>query len=915
MSIICFISFTVILTYYLSGMLGIVTGFSPISKTFAHGLTGHTMDRTTVNTHYHKRVQRMGHTLFHTTTLAPDAQMAIDVVGDTTPQVGDTVTYDLTVSTSTDGGDVPAQTPLTVTDQIPGGFNTIAASGTDWSVNVDTTTSPATMTATYTGTTPISPGTTLPSITLTGILTDQAVESLTNSATLSLQGDSNSTNDTASAVIQANSPSTPPVTPTPEPTTTTTPEPTTTTTPEPTTIPVSSPNLAINMITDATGCTNIGDQVTYTVTVINGADAGTVEAGQPITVTINLPDGLGDVTPDGGTDWQTSINETIVVAHYSGSYPVTVGMSLTPITITATMQTPSTMNPTSTATVATSQDTNSSNDVSTVALAICVPNLIMSVVHQDADAFQVGQSVTYTLGVSDGMAGGPVIAGQPITVTDAVPLSIGQVTASGTGWKFTTNSTVTATMVTATYTGDYPILTGDSLPDITISGTLIGTAAPSVINSATVSTPLDSEGSDNTASDTLNVAPAPDLMLVSQHGGTTCVPVRQDVVWTLNITNGTNAGPVLNGPIIVTDILPAGLSNIRMEGSDWSITRKGMVVTASYAGSYPVDPGTELSPIKLKGTVSAASGTTLLNTAKASTPGDSNSSNDTTADSTTVCRLPAVPSDLGIYLTHARISCVNIGDQITYAVKVTNGSGKAGSIPVGQSIIVMVTLPNGVSNIVPSGGTNWTSTTNARTITANYNGSYPVRPGSVLGPLMITATLQTPSNSNLVSYAVVKTLQDSNLANNTAKDILSLCPPKLAVSKAYRGSGSFHAGQLVTYAIVVSNKSTAGPVIVGEEVSVIAKIIHGLKQIKATGVDWQFTITSSTIVASYHGQYPLLAGASLPEITLSGVLTAATPPTISVSAALKNLSGGINEKKQPRKRFAFIPHDASSKIF
>ncbi len=80
-------------------------------------------------------------------------------------------------------------------------------------------------------------------------------------------------------------------------------------------------------------------------------------------------------------------------------------------------------------------------------------------------------------------------------------------------------------------------------------------------------------------------------------------------------------------------------------------------------------------------------------------------------------------------------------------------------------------------------------------------------------------------------------------------------------------------------------------------------------------MDWQFSMISSTIVASYHGQYPLLAGASLPEITLSGVLTATAPPIISVSAAVKTLSGGTNVKKEPRKHFAFIPHDASSKIF
>jgi uncharacterized repeat protein (TIGR01451 family) len=859
--------FVAILMYYLSGMLGITAGLFPMRKSFAHEVTDRSMSLAALNRYYHKRTQGARPLLHTHATTDPDAQISITVVGDSTYQVGDSVTYNLDIATSASGGEISDQIPLTVTDQIPAGFSDLTASGIDWDLQLDNTTSPATMTATYTGATPILPGTALSSITLVGTVTDQALGSLTNTATLALQGDSNSANDTSSVVIQVN----PSSTPTPEPTSTSS---------------GSGPDLTVSLGDDATDCANIGDQITYTATVTNGGDEDVV-GNQPITVTITLPDGLSDVTADGGTDWQVSTNGATVIANYSGSYPVAAGASPTPITITATLQTPSSMSPVSNATVTTPQDTNSSDDMGSDTLTICAPNLAMTTTHQDADAFQVGQSVTYTLSVSDGMVDGPVIAGQPITVTDAVPLSISQITPTGAGWQFTSNALSTATMVTATYIGDYPILTGDSLPDITLSGVLTSAAVPTVINSAMVSTPLDSDTSDNTSSDTVDVDPAPDLALGLTHAGTTCISVKQDVTWTLSVTNGMDAGPVLNGPITLTDTLPAGLNNIRTTGNNWSITSNGTVVTALYAGSYPVDPGATLPPIIVRGNIIATGGTTLLNTAMVSTLGDSNTSNDTISDSVPVCSPPVIPADLGIHLTHLKTKCINIGDPVIYTVMVTNSN--ASSVVTGQPITVTVTLASGLSNIAPNGGTNWQLTTNGNTVIANYSGSYPVKPGSTLGPILINTTMQMPSSSSLVSYATVKTLRDSNLANNTAQDVLTICPPGLVISKIYRVAGPVHIGKLVAYTITINNKFATGPVITGESITMTAKILHGIKQIKATGVNWQSTTTSSpaTLIATYNGRYPVIAGARLPDITLSGIMTTSALPSMTISVTVK----------------------------
>ncbi len=131
----------------------------------------------------------------------PDAALAKTLVEDTTYQVGNTVTYNLAVSTSSSGGPVYAPAQLTVTDPLPAGFSNLSVSGTNWDATIDNTTSPATMTAIYTGPTPIPPGTSLPAITLTGTLTAQAVGSLSNTATLDLPGDSNPTNNTSTATI------------------------------------------------------------------------------------------------------------------------------------------------------------------------------------------------------------------------------------------------------------------------------------------------------------------------------------------------------------------------------------------------------------------------------------------------------------------------------------------------------------------------------------------------------------------------------------------------------------------------------------------------------------------------------------------------------------------------------------------
>ena len=119
---------------------------------------------------------------------------------------------------------------------------------------------------------------------------------------------------------------------------------------------------------------------------------------------------------------------------------------------------------------------------------------------------QVGQPLQYTLTVNNTPGAGPVPPGQPITVTFTPPAGLSNVTATdGSDWTLTVDPTTGK--VIGTYVGPYPVNPGQTLTPIIITGT--PTQPGKADASATVSTPNDSNLSNNTATTSLNIAPVP----------------------------------------------------------------------------------------------------------------------------------------------------------------------------------------------------------------------------------------------------------------------------------------------------------------------------------------------------------------------------------------------------------------------
>jgi uncharacterized repeat protein (TIGR01451 family) len=146
------------------------------------------------------------------------------------------------------------------------------------------------------------------------------------------------------------------------------------------------------------------------------------------------------------------------------------------------------------------------------------------------------------------------------------------------------------------------------------------------------------------------IAPGPELFIVKSHSGNFVVG-----------TNGTysialfNGGPVASsGAYTVTDTLPAGLTFVSAAGTGWTCTAAGQSVTCT---SSTAVAAAAPSPNNITVTVlpTAAAVPTVTNRAVVAGGGDTDTTNNTTADVTIVSPLgtpvPTLPEWALIGLT------------------------------------------------------------------------------------------------------------------------------------------------------------------------------------------------------------------------------------------------------------------------
>ncbi|MEK6282021.1 MAG: S-layer homology domain-containing protein [Acidobacteriota bacterium] len=463
-------------------------------------------------------------------------------------------------------GNFASSGTTTVTDTLPAGLGFVSGIGSGWSCSA--------VSQDVTCTNPNAIGSFVTrSFTLTVAVDNAAPSDVTNTATVSNSGDSNSANNSSS---------------------------------NPTTIVNPAPDLSINK--SHTGNFVRGSNRTYTISVQN---VGTAATSSTTTVTDPLPVGLGFVSGT-GTGWSCSAVGQDVTCTNANSIAV---FGSTSITLTVAVDNAAPSSVTNTATVSTSGDANSANNSSSN------PTNITPVCSVTPITF--GQTIVGALSNTDCEAPHRVgrladlfsfsgTAGQQVAIRmngpTADPLLI-LVNPNGT---------------TAASNDDCDGL-NSCIPFNAASGGFF-----TLPSTGTFTIEATSCCGSTTFNYTLTLSiNGPDLAITKSHVGNFVVGTNG--LYTINVLN--NGSVATTGTTTVTDTLPTGLGFVSGTGTGWTCSAVGQIVTCTHAGSIPV--GTN-EPIDIVVSVAADAAPSVINTASGSTAGDMNAGNNTSNDPTFV---------------------------------------------------------------------------------------------------------------------------------------------------------------------------------------------------------------------------------------------------------------------------------------
>jgi len=331
-------------------------------------------------------------------------------------------TYSIAVTNS--GGGNTSGT-VTVTDALPQGLTATAIAGTNWSCTLST--------LTCSRSDVLAAGASYPAITLTVNVASNAQATVTNTATVTGGGETNTGNDTASDVTTI----TPP------------------------------PDLTITK--SHTGNFVLGQSgATYTLRATN---SGAAPTSGTVTVTDSLPAGL-TATAMAGTNWTC----TLATLTCTRSDVLAAGASYPVITLTVNVASNSPATVTNTSTVAGGGETNTANDTASDTTTVnSPPDLTIAKSH--TGNFVQGQAgATYRITVTNS---GSTPTSGTVTVVDTLPSGLSATAMSGTNWS--------CTLTTRTCTRSDALAAGASYSVITLTVTVASNAPGAVTNTVSVS--------------------------------------------------------------------------------------------------------------------------------------------------------------------------------------------------------------------------------------------------------------------------------------------------------------------------------------------------------------------------------------------------------------------------------------------
>ncbi len=150
----------------------------------------------------------------------------------------------------------------------------------------------------------------------------------------------------------------------------------------------------------------------------------------------------------------------------------------------------------------------------------------------------------------------------------------------------------------------------------------------------------------------------PDLTIAKTHTGN----FTQGATGTYTITATNSGGQASSGVVTVSDTLPSGLTPTAASGTGWSCTISGQTVTCTRSDALAVN--SSYPPISLSVAVASNAAASITNTATIAGGGQTNTSNDTASDPTTITA--SAPPNLRLVKRITAINGVNISGFVDY---------------------------------------------------------------------------------------------------------------------------------------------------------------------------------------------------------------------------------------------------------
>lgn len=394
---------------------------------------------------------------------------------------------------------------------------------------------------------------------------------------------------------------------------------------------------------------------TYSITATNSGSAPTSAA---VSVTDTLPAGLS-ATAISGTGW-TCVLGTLTCTR---SDALAAGASYPVITLTVNVANNAASSVTNSVAVSGGGETNTSNNTATDATTITqLPDMTIAKSHT-GDFTQGQTGATYTITATNS---GFAATSGTVTVTDTLPADLTATAISGTGW--------TCVLATLTCTRSNALAAGSSYPVITLTVNVANNAPASVTNSVAVSGGGESNTANNSATDATTISQMPDLTIAKSHIGN-FTQGQVGASYSITVTNSGFAATT--AAVSVTDTLSASLTATAISGTGWSCVLGTLTCTRSDAlangASYPA--------ITLTVNVSQTAPASVTNSVAVSGGGQTNTSNDTATDPTTInAGVPNITLVKSVDPTGTQIP----GTDLTYTVIYTN----SGTAPAQNFIII-----------------------------------------------------------------------------------------------------------------------------------------------------------------------------------------------------------------------------------